>query len=97
MRRNSLLILMSMIVLLVVMGVLLFSIFLQSSTSDPGVTGTVTLTTPLASLDQQITLSSEPVGIPMRLVYIVSILVVFVSAVLILSRILLGISGKNEE
>jgi hypothetical protein len=30
-------------------------------------------------------------------VYIVSILVVFVSAVLILFRMLLGIPGKNEE
>lgn len=98
MRRNSLLVLMSMIVLLIVIGVLLFSIFLRSSTSsDTVATGTVTPATLPAPPEQQMAPLSEPIGTPMRLVYIVSILVVFVSAVLVLFRMLFGISGKDQE
>ena len=88
MRRNSVLILVSMIVLLIVIGVLLFSIFLRSSTSGTVATGTGIPATLPVPPDQQIALSSEPEGMPMRLVYIVSVLIVFVSAVLVLFRML---------
>jgi len=97
MRRGSLLILMSMIVLLIVIGVLLFFTFLRSSESDTGVTGTVIPATLPAPPDQQTTLSSEPAGRPMRLVYIVSILIVFVSAVLVLFRMLLNVWIKDAQ
>jgi hypothetical protein len=97
MRRNSLLVLLSMIVLLIVIAVLLYYIFMRSSASDTVATSTAVSATLPISPEQQIAPLSEPVGIPMRLVYIVSILVVFVSAVLILFRMLLGIPGKNEE
>jgi hypothetical protein len=96
MRRNSLLVLMSMIVLLIVIGVLLLHIFLQAHVSNTVAKDTAVPATPPLPPEQQMTPLSEPVGIPMRLVYIVSILVVFVSAVLILFRMLLGIPGGNE-
>jgi hypothetical protein len=95
MRRNSLLILMSMIVLSIVIGVLLFSIFLQPSASD--MEATVIPATLPASPDQQIALSSEVVGMPIRFVYIVSILVVFVSAMLILFGMLLKTLIKDTQ
>ncbi len=97
MRRNSLLMLMSMIVLLIVTGVLLFYIFLRSATSDAGATGTVIPATLPAPPDQQIALSSESTGMPMRFVYIVSILVVFVSAVLLGFGILLKALIKDRQ
>ncbi|MGC9395024.1 MAG: hypothetical protein ACP5J4_09215 [Anaerolineae bacterium] len=96
MRRNSLHILLSMLMLLVVITGLLCYIFLRSSTDDTVATGTVVPATLPVSPEQQNTLLSEPTSMPVRLVYIISILVVFVSAVLILLRMLLGISGKNE-
>ena len=95
MRRNSLLILLSMIVLLVAIAALLVYTFMRSPVSDT--TSTVVSETLPVVPEQQLALSSEPVGMPVRFVYIVSILVVFVSAVLVLFRMLLGISGKNEE
>ena len=97
MRRNSLLILLSMIVLLVVIAVLLIYVFKRSPVNDAIATSTAVLDTLPVSPEQQITLLSEPVGMPMRFVYIVSILVVFVSAALLLFRMLLGIPGKNKE
>ncbi|MBN2394680.1 MAG: hypothetical protein JXR84_28370 [Anaerolineae bacterium] len=93
MRRNSLLILLSMIALLIVIAVLLIYVVTRSPVSDTVVPSTAESVSP----EQQLALSSEPVGMPMRSVYIVSVLVVFVSAVLILFRMLLGIPGKNEE
>jgi len=85
-----------MLMLLVVIAGLLFYIIVRSSTGDTVATGTVVPATLPVPPEQQTALPSEPVGTPIRLVYIVSILIVFVSAVLILFRMLLGISGKNE-
>jgi hypothetical protein len=96
MRRNSLLILLSMIVLLVVIAVLLFYIFGRSSASTVP-TGTVVPATLPVPPGKQVVPLSEPVGMLTRFVYIVSVLIVFVSAVLILFRMLLGISGKHKE
>lgn len=97
MRRNSLLILMSMILLLIAMAVLLFYIFLRSSGSDTGAAGTAIPATLPAPPGQQMAPLSEPVGTPMRLVYILSILVVFVSAVLVLFRMLLNALIKDRK
>lgn len=97
MRRNSLFILICMIVLLAVIGVLLFYIFAQPSTSDMGATGMAVPTTLPASPDQQVALSSEVFGMPMRFMYIVSILVVFVSAILILFGLLLKTLIKDTQ
>ena len=96
MRRNSLLILLSMLILLIVTAGLLFFIVLRSSTRDAVTPGTVVPATLPVPPEQQMAPLSGPVGMPVRLVYIVSILVVFVSAALILFRMLLGISGKHE-
>lgn len=97
MRRNSLLILLSMIVLLVVIGVLLFFILSQSLTRDRVATDTAAPATLPVPPDQQNALSSEPDGTPIRLVYIVSILIVFVSAVLLLFRMLLNSVIKDRQ
>jgi len=97
MRRGSLLILISMIMLVLVIGVLLFSIFSQSLTRDRAVTGTAAPATLPAPPDQQNALSSEPAGTPIRFVYIVSILIVFVSAVLLLFRMLLNSLIKDRQ
>jgi len=86
-----------MIVLLIVIGVLLFYIFLRSSTGGTVATDTVIPATLPAPPDQQIALSSEPEGMPMRLVYIVSILAVFVSAVLTLVGMLLKALIKDTQ
>lgn len=97
MRRNSWLVLLSMLVLLIVIGVLLFHIFASSSTRGTVTTATAVPATLPAPADQQIALSSEPVSMPMRLVFIVSILVVFVSAVLILFGMLLKALIKDRQ
>lgn len=96
MRRNSPLVLLSMIVLLVVIMGLLFYIFVRSSANDAVVTGTIVPATLPVPPAQQAAPLSEPVGTPMRLVYILSVLVVFVSAVLLLFRMLVGLPGKTK-
>jgi len=97
MRRNSSLILMSMIVLLIVTAVLLFYIFWWSTTSGTVATGTaIPATLPVPSA-QQTAPSSEPVDMPMRFVYIISLLVVFVSAVLVLFRMLMRALIKDMK
>ncbi len=97
MRRTSLPILLSMIVLLIVIGIVLFYIFSRSSVNETVTTGTVVPATVPVPPEQQMLPTSEPVGMPMRLVYIVSILVVFVSAVLILFRMLLKAFIKDKQ
>ena len=97
MRRTSLLILLSMIVLLIVMAVVLFYILSRSSVSETVAPGTVVPAAPPLPPEPQMTPSSEPDGMPMRLVYIVSVLVVFVSAVLVLFRMVLKALIKDMQ
>lgn len=97
MRRNSPLILMSMIILLIVIGVLLLYIFRQSPASDTVTTDTGVPATLTVAPDSQLSQFSEPVGTPIRLIYIVSVLVVFVSAILMLFGMLLKALIKDSE
>lgn len=97
MRRTSLPILLSMIVLLIVMGIVLFHIFSRSSGSETVTPGTIVPATVSVPPEQQVLPVSEPVGTPMRLVYIVSVLVVFVSAVLVLFRMVLKALIKDSQ
>ncbi len=97
MRRGSLLVLTIMIVLMIVIGVLLFYIFLRFSTGDTVTTNMVAPATLPAPPDQQPAPPSEPTGASMRLVYIASILIVFVSAVLVLFRMLLTVLIKDAQ
>ena len=90
MRRNSVLILLGMIVLLIVIAALLSYTLVRSPANDTIATGTG------VPVQQAVPLS-EPDGIPMRLVYIVSVLIVFVSAALVLLRLLLGLPGKDKK
>jgi hypothetical protein len=97
MRRNSLLILTSMIVLLIVIAVLLFYILSRLPVSETGVTSTVIPATATDLPEQQILSPSGPVDMPMRFVYIVSLMVVFVSAVLVLFGMLLKALIKDTK
>ncbi len=97
MRRTSLLVLLSMIVLAIVIAVVLFDIFSRSSVSETVAPGTVVPATLPVPPAQTMLPTSEPVGTPMRLVYIVSVLVVFVSAVLVLFRMVLKALIKDAE
>ncbi len=87
MRRGSLVILMSMLVLLVVIAGLLFYIFLRSAAGDAVATGTVASVTLPSPQSQQLTPASEPRSTPMRFVFVVSVLIVLVSAALVLFRL----------
>mgnify|MGYP000957251686 CR=1 FL=1 len=97
MRRNSLLVLLSMIVLLIMIGVVLYYIVALPATRHTVSIATAVPATLPALVDQQVAPSSEPVGVSLRFVYIVSILVVFVSAVLLLFRMLLKALIKDRQ
>jgi len=87
MRRGRLIILMSMLVLLIAIAGLLFYISLQSAADDVVATGAVIPATLPSPQSQQLAPSSEPRSALIRLVFIVSVLIVFVSAVLVLFRL----------
>jgi hypothetical protein len=87
MRRGSRIILMSLVVLLVVNLGVLFYIFWRSATRNMVATDMVIPATLPSPQSQLLAPSSEPVNTSTRLVFIVSVLIVFVSAVLVLFRL----------
>lgn len=85
-----------MLVLLGVIVWILWYVFASFLSNDAsGVETVIPTTSPITS--EQPVAPSEPTGIPMRLVYIVSVLVVFVSAVLLLFRMLLKVLIKDTS
>lgn len=87
MQRGRLIILMSMLVLLIATGGLLFYVLLRSTARDTVATGTPIAATLPSPQSQQIAPSPEPRSAPLRLVFVVSVLLVLVSAVLVLFRL----------
>ncbi len=96
MRRVALLSLISMIALLVAMAGLLFYIAMHPSADQAASTDTGITTTLPGPQSQPLISASEPTNLSIRLIFIVSLLIVFVSAVLVLFRLISKHFFKEE-
>ncbi|HQE93316.1 MAG TPA: hypothetical protein PLH19_10720 [Anaerolineae bacterium] len=87
MRRNSRIIRMSLAMLLMITAGLLSYIFWRPAGGDGVAPDTAIPATLPSPPSQQLVPLSDPVNAPLRFVYIVSVLLVFVSAALVLFRL----------